>query len=126
MNDETGRFSIVYNGELYNFKQLRKILKLKGYTFFTASDTEVLLKSYIEWGEKCLSMFEGMFAFCIYDKQTKEVFIARDQLGIKPLYYYKSQSTIFFVSEIKALINVISLKLNYNKKIFKIIYLTKI
>tara|TARA_B100000575_G_scaffold286389_2_gene283070 strand:- start:477 stop:2276 length:1800 start_codon:yes stop_codon:yes gene_type:complete len=115
MNDETGRFSIVYNGELYNFKTLQKILKLKGYTFFTASDTEVLLKSYIEWGEKCLSMFEGMFAFCIYDKQTKEVFIARDQLGIKPLYYYKSQSTIFFVSEIKALINVISLKLNYNK-----------
>ena len=87
MNSEDKRYWIVYNGEVYNYKDIRKELALKGYKFKSDSDTEVILNSYIEWGEKCLQKFNGMFSFAIYDNLQKKIFIARDRIGIKPLYY---------------------------------------
>ena len=79
--------SLVYNGEIYNFKKVRNSLIKEGYTFETTSDTEVLLKGYYAWGEKVLDRINGMFAFAVYDQNKKTVFIARDRLGVKPLYY---------------------------------------
>ena len=79
---------MVYNGEIYNFKEIRKKLEQRGIRFETESDTEVLLKAYSVFKEKVLEQLNGMFAFAIYDKKEKSIFIARDRLGIKPLYYY--------------------------------------
>ncbi|NND93440.1 MAG: asparagine synthase (glutamine-hydrolyzing) [Flavobacteriales bacterium] len=102
MVSSCGRFTIVYNGELYNFKEIRQ--KLDGHLFVTESDTEVILNSYKEWGTACLQLFNGMFAFAIWDAEKEEMFIARDRVGIKPLYYAVSGSTYLFSSEIRALI----------------------
>lgn len=96
------RFIIVFNGEIYNFKELREDLKNLGYLFNTNSDTEVVLNAYMAYGKECLNKFNGMFAFCIYDKMVKSFFIARDQLGIKPLYYIYNGEGFFFASEIKS------------------------
>ncbi|MDB2329287.1 asparagine synthase (glutamine-hydrolyzing) [Candidatus Arcticimaribacter forsetii] len=82
-----GQFSLVYNGEIYNFKEVKETLIDKGYTFETTSDTEVLLKGYHAWGEKILDRINGMFAFAVYNENDQTVFIARDRLGVKPLYY---------------------------------------
>ena len=79
--------TLVYNGEIYNFKEVRELLIVKGYTFETTSDTEVLLKGYHAWGEKILDRINGMFAFAVYNENDQTVFIARDRLGVKPLYY---------------------------------------
>ncbi len=98
-------YSIIYNGEMYNYQELKKELITKGYKFNNNSDTEVLLNSYIEYGEKCLSKFRGMFAFVIYDKKKDTLFGARDYFGIKPLYYYKTNDTFMFSSEIKAFLS---------------------
>ncbi|MDY6973859.1 MAG: asparagine synthase (glutamine-hydrolyzing), partial [Thermodesulfobacteriota bacterium] len=104
MYDENRTLSIVYNGEVYNFKEIKKDLGARGHSFFTNTDTEVVLHAYMEWGEKCLSLFRGMFAFCIWDYAKKELFLARDRLGIKPLYYSTlADGTFLFSSEIKAL-----------------------
>ena len=86
MESDDGNLVIVFNGEIYNFLELREDLKLSGYKFKTNSDTEVLLKGYQEWGSKVTTKLRGMFAFAIYNKETKEIFMARDQWGIKPLY----------------------------------------
>jgi asparagine synthase (glutamine-hydrolysing) len=83
-----GRYSIVYNGEIYNYRELRKQLVAEGATFRSETDTEVVLQLYAKHGEKCLQMLEGMFAFAVRDNRTGELFAARDRLGIKPLYYY--------------------------------------
>src|SRR5260370_2159176 len=101
-----GRFVIVFNGELYNFRSLRKDLENLGHRFRTSSDTEVLLESYIRWGPACLQRFRGMFALAIYDTQGHEVFLARDRTGIKPLYYHCGPSGFLFGSEIKAVLPV--------------------
>src|SRR5258707_7860763 len=101
-----GRFVIVFNGELYNFRSLRKDLENLGHRFRTSSDTEVLLESYIRWGPACLQRFRGMFAVAIYDTQEHEVFLARDRTGIKPLYYHCGASGFLFGSEIKAILRV--------------------
>ena len=101
METDDGRFVIVFNGEIYNFLELREDLKLSGYNFNTNSDTEVLLKGYQEWGSKVTTKLRGMFAFAIYDKEEKELFMARDQWGIKPLYYGLFDKTFIFASEIK-------------------------
>jgi asparagine synthase (glutamine-hydrolysing) len=99
--------TIVFNGEIYNFLELKKELKEKGVVFKTKSDTEVLIKSYAYWGQECLNKFNGMFSFLIYDRSKKEVFLARDRFGIKPLYYYVNEnSEIFFASEIKQIISL--------------------
>ena len=88
MNTQDRRYFITYNGEIYNFKQLRIELEALGYIFHSNTDTEVVLNSYAEWGERCLDKFNGMFAFAIWDKKEKKLFLARDRYGIKPLYYY--------------------------------------
>ena len=112
MFDEHKNFVIVFNGELYNYKSIRDELIDKGYSFFSQSDTEVVLKSYMEWGENCLSRFTGMFAFIIVNLRKDEVFAARDQLGIKPLYYFQDENYIYFASEIKCFRNCIDLQIN--------------
>lgn len=94
---------IVFNGEIYNFKSIRSQLQVKGYVFRTNSDTEVLLKAYMEWGKDCVQKLNGMFAFAIYNKNTNNLFLARDRYGIKPLYYYLDSEKFVFSSEIKAL-----------------------
>lgn len=99
------RYWITYNGEIYNYIELRNELKSQGYYFSTSSDTEVLIVAYIEWGENMLSKLNGMFAFCIYDSYKKTIFVARDRFGIKPLYYFTSRTKgIFFASEIKQIL----------------------
>lgn len=103
MGDNSGRYTIVYNGEIYNFKKLKK--ELKDYNFKTNSDSETILACYIYFGEKCLEKLEGMFAFAIWDKLEKNLFIARDRIGIKPLYYYYENNNFIFSSEIRAILN---------------------
>lgn len=100
-----GNFVIVFNGEIYNFKSLREKLTEKGYLFKTSGDTEVLLNLYIEYGEKCLEMLNGFFAFAIINQKEKTLFIARDRFGIKPLNYHfdKENQVFIFSSELKAI-----------------------
>ena len=103
MTVDNGNIIIVYNGEVYNFKEIKHLLEEKGCDFKTESDTEVVVKAYKYYGlEKCLDMLEGMFAFAIYDKTKKKVFIVRDKLGEKPLYYYQDENNFYFASELKA------------------------
>ncbi|MCP5062693.1 MAG: asparagine synthase (glutamine-hydrolyzing) [Ignavibacteriae bacterium] len=96
-------YVISFNGEIYNYKELRTNLKSKGHQFVSLSDTEVILHAYEEYGVNCLTHFNGMFAFCIYDKTKNQLFIARDRLGQKPLYFYHSKKKFIFASEIKAI-----------------------
>jgi len=107
-----GRFVIVYNGEIFNFKELREQLISKGISFQTGGDTEVLLQLYINEGDKFLERLNGFFAFAIYDNLQKSLFVARDRYGIKPLYYYWDGSKFIFASEMEAL-----LKYSFEKKI---------
>jgi len=94
--------SIIYNGEIYNFKEIRKTLEEYGHKFKSNTDTEVVLKSYLQWGVDCLKKFIGMFAFAIWDGRINRLFLARDRIGIKPLYYHFSNGTFLFASELKA------------------------
>src|SRR6185312_3612935 len=95
---------IVFNGELYNYIELRDELKQKGHSFHTSSDTEVVLAAYSEWGHECVNRFNGMWAFVIYDKQKKQLFASRDRFGVKPFYYCKNEHQFAFASEQKALL----------------------
>ena len=104
MWDETRRWLIVYNGEVYNFAEIREDLAAKGQTFYTQSDTEVILQGYLVWGESVVERLNGMFAFAIYDTHSGEVFAARDRLGIKPLYYYHASDQLVVASEIKSIL----------------------
>ena len=115
------RYCIVYNGELYNFKELRFDLERasrgsndKPYHFKTASDTEVILAAYSRWGKDCLKKFNGMYGFAIWDVQTKQLFIARDRLGIKPIYYSYKNQVLAFSSELRSLLesDIVPRKLN--------------
>lgn len=103
-------YIIVYNGELYNTEDIRTDLKMKGYNFDSYSDTEVILTAFIEYGIECVKMFNGIFAFSIYDKKNNLVYIARDQMGVKPLFYTKVNDTILFASEIKSLFKYPNIK----------------
>ncbi len=103
MRDADGRYVIVFNGEIYNFAEL-KIELQKKYTFVSESDTEVILYAYREYGAACLNKFNGIFALAIWDTATSELFLARDQMGIKPLYYSVHEGKLFFSSEIKSLL----------------------
>ena len=96
--------SIVYNGAIYNYKELRSQLEETGYIFFSNGDTEVILKAYHAWGKDCLRRFNGMFAFAIYHRDSGRVFLARDRLGIKPLYYIKNSEKFRFASSLPALL----------------------
>ena len=98
------RYTICYNGELYNTEDLRKALLLKGYSFSGHSDTEVLLTSFMEWKENCLEHLNGIFAFAVWDHQQEQLFIGRDRLGVKPLFFLETASGLMFASEQKALL----------------------
>ncbi|MES2276348.1 MAG: asparagine synthase (glutamine-hydrolyzing) [Bacteroidota bacterium] len=114
MSSNDGRFIIVFNGEIYNYIELATELAKKGIRFKGNSDTEVLIECYRLYGEACLNMFNGMFAFVIWDNEKKEIFIARDRVGIKPLYYFLNSELFVFGSEIKAVTAHPKVYINYN------------
>jgi asparagine synthase (glutamine-hydrolysing) len=116
MFSDDKRFVITFNGEVYNYIELRDELKKLGYSFKSNSDTEVVLKAYEEWGESALDKFNGMWAFVIYDTKTKELFGARDRFGVKPFYYYIDKNSFIFGSEIKALKKAIKTPLSINEE----------
>ena len=104
MISSDGRFILSYNGEVYNFKEIRKKLQGLGYSFKSETDSEVVLNSWIEWGENCVKLFNGMFAFAIWNKNEKILYLARDRYGIKPLYYAQWDNVFLFGSEQKAIL----------------------
>ncbi len=104
MATQDGRFVIAYNGEVYNFRELRAELETVGRVFTSRSDTEVVLNAYAEWGEAALDRFNGMFAFAVWDREERRLFLARDRYGIKPLYYTQQGGTFLFGSEVKAIL----------------------
>lgn len=114
MVDEALGLVLVFNGTIYNYQQLRQNLLTKGYDFFSHSDTEVILKAYHYWGDDCVAHFDGMFAFCLWDKSQQHLFIARDRLGIKPFYYHLSDKAFTFASNTQALLtqNQIDISIN--------------
>ena len=104
MNDSYNKFSIVFNGTIYNYPQLRNELIQLGQTFISTSDTEVILKAYVQWGKECVEKFVGMFAFAIWNEDDQELFLVRDRLGIKPLYYVQTKNFFRFASNSQALL----------------------
>ena len=104
MLDDALNLALVFNGTIYNYKKLRVQLTNKGYSFFSHSDTEVILKAYHYWGEDCVEHLDGMFALCVYDITRQKLFIARDRMGIKPLYYSLSSRAFTFASNTQALL----------------------
>ncbi len=112
-----GTIWITYNGEVYNFQELRSLLEAKGYIFSTKSDTEVVLHAYEAFGEACVEHLRGMFAFAIWDDRCQKLFLARDRLGIKPLYYSIHDGALYFASEIKAILAAGGLRPTFNQAI---------
>lgn len=104
IHNEDSSIWIVFNGEIYNFKELRSKLQKNGHKFYTNSDTEVVVHAYEEWAENCVNEFNGMWAFAIWNSDKKQLFISRDRMGIKPLYYFYGESHFIFASEIKAIL----------------------
>jgi len=100
--DNSGRYVIVFNGEIYNYNEVKQ--KLKEYAFRTTSDTEMIIAAYAAWGPACLAHFRGMYAFAIWDKQERELFVVRDRLGVKPLYYFSDSERLIFASEQRAIL----------------------
>lgn len=109
------RYWVTLNGEIYNYLEIKEELLVKGYEFKSNSDTEVVLASYAEWGADCVSRFNGMWAFAIWDSLKEEVFLSRDRLGIKPLNYYHSADTFIFSSEIKGILSYLGEKPKFNQ-----------
>ena len=116
MQDAKERYTVVFNGEIYNFKEIKEVLKDKGVEFFTTSDTEVVLNAFITFGFNAFRLFNGMFALGIYDKETKQLILARDQFGIKPLYYLNDQKMFIFASEKKAILQHPDLHFSINNQ----------
>ena len=101
--DSTGRYTLIFNGEIYNYQEIKPLIP--EYQFKTTSDTEVILAAYIKWGKDCLAHFNGMFAFALWDKIEKTLFVARDRMGVKPLYYHIDAEQFIFSSEIRSLLS---------------------
>lgn len=116
MQSKDGRYVLVFNGEIYNYLELRQHLSLQGVKFKTYSDTEVLLAMYIFYGKECVSKLNGMFAFAVYDRAKKSLFIARDRFGIKPFYYTYSDDDFVFGSEIKAILKYPGIEAKVDEK----------
>ena len=114
MCDTTGDYWITFNGEIFNYIELKEELKSNGHVFVTQSDTEVILESYKKWGFDCLQKFNGMFAFALYDKKNNQLFCARDRVGVKPFYYSNTDNTFAFASEYKAFIKSKLVKFEIN------------
>lgn len=108
---------IVFNGEIYNYVEIREELRQLGYRFRSGTDTEVILAAYKEWGTKCLDRFNGMWAFVIYDRKKNLIFAARDRMGVKPFYYFSDKDKFLFASEIKAILQYPGVKAKQNEKI---------
>ena len=116
MISEDRRYVLSYNGEIYNFRELRKDLESKGYRFHSQTDSEVVMYSLAEWGIKALLKFNGMFAFAFWDRKEKKLLLARDRYGIKPLYYFQDDKKLLFASEQKAILEQPSFDRVINKK----------
>lgn len=114
MKDVQNRVLITFNGEIYNYQEIRQKLQSKGYSFKSNTDTEVILNAYLAYGKDCLSHFNGMFAFAIYDEHEQEIFIARDRIGIKPLYYSEVDGQFLFASEPKAILGYRNFSTSYS------------
>ncbi len=119
MWDTSGKVVLVFNGEIYNYIELRESLTRKGYAFRSGSDSEVLLNSYLEYGEKCVESFNGMWAFAIFDFRTNLLFCSRDRFGVKPFYYRVQDRQVYFSSELKALHAVCGLRRANRRKVFR-------
>lgn len=119
MTTPDARFTVVFNGAIYNYLELRRELVAKGHAIVSYSDTEVLLAAYREWGERCVDRFQGMFAFAIWDFSLREIFCARDRVGIKPFYYIDSDEFFSFSSEIKAFVGAGLLDVSLNQSALK-------
>lgn len=102
MHDGSSNYFITLNGEIYNFQEIKNELINLGYTFNSTTDTEVVIKSYMEWGINCMNKFRGMFAFVLYDIPKRKLFLVRDRAGVKPLYYYWNKGLFLFASELKS------------------------
>ena len=100
IKDSSGNISVIFNGEIYNYIELRDELISKGYNFKTKSDTEVLIYCYLEYGDNFISKLNGMFSFCLFNKSKHEILLARDRFGKKPLYYYKNNDVFIFSSSL--------------------------
>ena len=116
MHSANGNAILSFNGEIYNYPALKEQLLKKGHVFSEQSDTEVLLHAYQEWGSNCLGRLRGMFAFALWDAKEESLLIARDQFGKKPLFYLEHANTLYFASEIKALLEIPGIKLSFNEK----------
>jgi asparagine synthase (glutamine-hydrolysing) len=116
MSDVTGRYWIVYNGEIFNYLELRSKLESQGVRFKTSSDTEVVIQMYAQYGSDCLTQFNGQFAFCIWDRDNKEMFLARDRVGIRPLFYWFQNGAFAFCSEIKGLFTLDQIERTLDKE----------
>lgn len=116
---ENGRYHIIFNGEIYNYLELKEDLKEAGIRFLTNSDTEILLKAYVHWGSDCFQKLNGMWACCIYDKEEGKLVVCRDRFGIKPLYYLKTSQGVSFFSEIKQIFNHPEFKKEANELVIR-------
>ena len=109
------RYVVVYNGEIYNYVEIREELRSDGYSFETQTDTEVLIAAYERWGAGCVDRFNGMWAFAIYDRQDNNIFLSRDRFGVKPLYYYHKDGTFIFASEEKQILKMAGHRFSVNR-----------
>ncbi|MFN7826423.1 MAG: asparagine synthase (glutamine-hydrolyzing) [Acidobacteriota bacterium] len=116
LSDASGRLQITFNGEIYNFLELRTELEREGYRFHTATDTEVILNAWLHWGPECQQRFNGMWAFAIWDQSEQRLFISRDRFGVKPLFYYTDGRRFVFASELKAFRFLDDFRLEPNEK----------
>ena len=116
MSDQDGQVSIVFNGEIYNHTEIRMILRSKGYQFCSSSDTEAIIKGYLEWGNDVVKYLRGMFAFALWDTKTNKLLVARDRLGVKPVYFFNDGESFIFASEIKAILSLPNISKILNEK----------